>query len=390
VRLTSQEWLLARKWRQLKGDLAVQSEDAVPSAELSVQMSQGSVFSFSFFLMLALAAAIATLGLIANSAPAIIGAMIIAPLMTPIMSLSYGLATFERQLIIRSLLTVFAGTILVVALGCLITLVFGLRITGSEILNRTAPTVIDLGVALAAGAAAAFANTRRSILSSIAGVAIAVALVPPLAVSGIGLALRGKATAEAGLSLSEIGLYSGGTDIALGAFILFLTNFIGIVAVAILVFVFQRYGDHKKAVIALFICGVFVAALAFPLQQGLHRLYAKNRVVRLIHKLPDERPDIVSGKTKIDSLSVTYRDDLLHVHINSVIPKDLLAGKSATTYLQERIDLFQDYLATDLGEAVLVEFDAIIAETVHVSGKDTELGTARELSDQQSGSKSKQ
>ena len=163
MRPNSKDWLLVRKWRQLIGDRAVRSEDAVPATELSEQMSHGSVFSFSFSFMLALAAAIATLGLIANSAPAIIGAMIIAPLMTPIMSLSYGLATFERELIIRSFLTVLAGTILVVALGCLITAIFGLRITGSEILNRTAPTVIDLGVALAAGAAAAFANTRRSI-----------------------------------------------------------------------------------------------------------------------------------------------------------------------------------------------------------------------------------
>ncbi len=166
------------------------------------------------------------------------------------MSLSYGLLTFEKGLIGRSIVTVISGAALVALLAYLITMLFGLRITGSEILNRTSPTLIDLAVAMAAGAAAAFANTRRSILSSIAGVAIAVALVPPLAVSGIGLALGDRATAEAGLSLSEFGLYSGGADIALGAFLLFLTNLIGIVAVAILIFASQRHGEWKKALLA--------------------------------------------------------------------------------------------------------------------------------------------
>ena len=157
---------MLRKWRELTGHQAPYTEDTISAPELSLHMGQASVPSFSFFFMLALASAIATLGLIADSAPAIIGAMIIAPLMAPIMSLSYGLAVFEKWLIIRSILTVIAGTILVVALGYLITLLFGLRITGSEILSRTAPTLIDLGVDLAAGAAAAFANTRKSILSS--------------------------------------------------------------------------------------------------------------------------------------------------------------------------------------------------------------------------------
>ncbi len=143
-------WFLLRKWHQFRRG-TFHPEDIVPASDLALNMGQGAVFSYNFFLMLALAAAIATFGLIANSAPAIIGAMIIAPLMAPIMSLAYGLAKFEKQLITRSMLTVIAGMILVVGLGCLITLIFGLRITGSEILNRTTPTMIDLGVALAAG-----------------------------------------------------------------------------------------------------------------------------------------------------------------------------------------------------------------------------------------------
>ena len=344
-------------------------DDAVPAADLTQQMREASLPSSSFFLMLGLAGAIATFGLIANSAPAIIGAMIIAPLMNPIMSLSFGLVVFQKWLIIRSIVSVSAGVILVLVLAYVITLVFGLRITGSEILNRTSPTVIDLGVAMAAGGAAAYANTRRSIISSIAGVAIAVALVPPLAVSGIGLALGRKATAEAGLSLSEFGLFSGGTDIAQGAFLLFLTNFIGIVAIAILVFVCHRYGEWKKALLALLLFLGLSALLIQPLGTALHRLYVKNRVVRLIHKLPHVRPDIVSGRTKMDKIHVNYREGVLRVGIDGFVPRDMLVDKPGATDLQERINLFQEYLSRDIGEPVWVDFDVIPVEMIEMRGK---------------------
>ena len=94
-------------------------------------------------------------GLLADSAPTIIGAMIIAPLMSPIMSLAYGLAILNRQLISLSIITIAAGTILVVAIAFISISVFGMRVTGSEILSRTSPTLLDLGVAFAAGGAAA-------------------------------------------------------------------------------------------------------------------------------------------------------------------------------------------------------------------------------------------
>ena len=341
-------------------------DDVVAAPEITQNMEQASVLSSSFCFMLSLAAAIATFGLISNSAPAIIGAMIIAPLMSPIVSLSYGLVAFEKELILRSTLTVLTGILLVILLGYSITSFVGLRITGSEILNRTSPTLLDLAVAMAAGGAAAFANTRRSILNSIAGVAIAVALVPPLAVSGIGIALGGAATSESGISLSEFGYYSGGTRIALGAFLLFLTNFIGIIAVAILVFVSQRIGEWKKALLALFLCLGLSALLFEPLNHELHKLYVKHRVARLISKLTFERPDIVKGTGKIESIHVTYRDDLLHVNIDGLIPREQLVEKPGEPTLQKRLEQFRDILSDDVGEPVVVELDVIPVELIEM------------------------
>ena len=375
------DWFLGRIWHKLTGGWAPYLEDTVPATDLTLEMHQASIPSFGFFFMLALAAAIATFGLIANSAPAIIGAMIIAPLMAPIMSLSFGLVVFERQLISRSILTVIAGVILVVVLAYLTTLLFGLRITGPEILNRTTPTLIDLGVALAAGGAAAFAHTRRSIINSIAGVAIAVALVPSLAVSGIGLALGRKATAEAGLSLSKFRLFSGGTDIAIGAFLLFSTNLVGIVAIAILVFVFQRYGEWKKALIGLVLFVGISALLIQPLEHALHKLYVKNRVVRLVAKLSSTRPDIITGRAKLESINVTYQDGLLHVDVEGFLAKGQLVDKAGAPNVQKRVDLFRKYLSKDIGEPVVVEFEIIKVDMIHLRSQPPERQTAKQQVD---------
>jgi hypothetical protein len=224
---------------------------------------------------------------------------------------------------------------------------------------------------MAAGGAAAFSYTRRSIMNSIAGVAIAVALVPPLAVSGIGLALRGSATVEAGLSLTKFGEFSGGVNISFGAFLLFLTNLFGIITVAILIFVFQRYGKWKKALFGLVLFVGLSMLLFQPLNKALHRLYVKNRVVRLLAELAHDRPDIVTGRAKFESISVTYRDDLLRVNVECFSPKDELIDQPDMP-LQKRIDLFSAYLSEDIGEPVVAEFDLILVDMIHLKSQPPE------------------
>ncbi len=365
--------LLRRGWRSYTGDWSPFVEDALPAADLTSVMQQGSVPSFGYFFMLGLASAIATFGLLSDSAPAIIGAMIIAPLMAPIMSLTFGVVVFERQMILRSILSIVSGVVLVVALAYASTLLFGLRIAGSEILNRTSPTLIDLGVAMAAGGAAAFAYTRRSIMNSIAGVAIAVALVPPLAVTGIGLALGRETSAEAGLSLAEIGLYSGGVSIAQGAFLLFLTNLIGIVAVGIAVFAAHRYGHWKAAVAGLVMAALGSAFLIEPLGESFRRLYVKSTALRLIATLTTKRPDIFSREAKIESIFVTHRGDQLYVDISSFAPR------VTTEDFQKRVDLFQQYLSAELKEPVHLQVQMIPVEMLRFkAGPSTAEGDATE------------
>ena len=342
-----------RRIRKIIRGWAPYLEGPVSAEELNTQMYSNAIPSHGFFLMLGLSAIIATLGLIANSAPAIIGAMIIAPLMAPIVSIAYGIA----------------GTLVVVGIAYAGVGVFGLRIAGSEILARTSPSFLDLGVALAAGCAGAFAQTRPSIANSIAGVAVAVALVPPLAVTGVGLSLGRKVTSDTGVSLGEIGLHAGGTDIAAGAFLLFLTNLIGIVLVATLVFVAQRYGNWRKALAMVLVISVASIFLIPPLNEALHKIYVKNRVVRLHVKRSGwaSFSPIKGSSIQIENINVDYRDDVLHVFVNLFATQDHLDN------VQERADQFRADLSNEIGEPVVVEVDIIPINLIQVRSVPPEL-----------------
>ena len=169
------------------------------------------------------------------------------------MSLAHGLVIARYARIIRSLLTILAGVLVVVGLSYSVTEQVGIAIAGSEILSRTQPTLLDLGVAIAAGAAAAFAYSRSSVMNSIAGVAIAVALVPPLAVVGIGLAIGHTPNTDLQYSLKEAGLDVKVESIAQGAFLLFMTNLVAIVVSAGIVMISQGYGSVKRGLFGVWI-----------------------------------------------------------------------------------------------------------------------------------------
>jgi uncharacterized hydrophobic protein (TIGR00271 family) len=165
-----------------------------------------------FGVLLVLATIIATAGIIANSTATVIGAMIVAPLMTPIMATTAALTMGQVQRAVRALALVGIGVVSVIGmsalLGLLYTGVLDFR-TNPQVTGRVSPTVVDLIAALASGAAGAFCMSREDISDSLAGVAIAISLVPPLCVVGLSM-------------------QAGYPDEALGAMLLFITNFLSI------------------------------------------------------------------------------------------------------------------------------------------------------------------
>ena len=175
-------------------------ETAIASKELADNLEKGARPVLGFYIMLGLSTTIATFGLLSNSVGIIIGAMIVAPLMNPIVALSFGISCGNLKISKSSLVTLVSGILFTVVMAYLGTKLIGFRIASEEIIGRTNPSLLDLGVAIAAGGAAAFAYSRKSIANALAGAAIAVALVPPLCVVGIGLAAGAEAVPDTNAS----------------------------------------------------------------------------------------------------------------------------------------------------------------------------------------------
>ena len=183
-----------------------------------------SGWSPRFAFMTMMSAGIAVLGLLLSSPAVVIGAMLISPLMNPILGFGFSLALFDFRELRRSLKALAIGAGAAVAFTALIVLVSPLQAPTAEIVARTRPNLFDLAVALFAALAGTFAIIRGR-GDTIVGVAIATALMPPLAVVGYGIATRN-------------------VPVGAGAFALFVTNFITIALSATLMARFYGFGHH--------------------------------------------------------------------------------------------------------------------------------------------------
>ncbi len=230
----------------------------------------GAVLDARYALMVTLACGIALLGLLQNSVAVIIGAMLISPLMGPIIALGMSLATFDFASMRRALKTLAAGIALALAIAIGIVLVSPLQEATPEILGRTEPTLFDLLVAVLSGIAGAYATiTRKG--ETIVGVAIATALMPPLAVVGFGVA-------------------TANGSIAGGAAFLFMTNLLAIAFSATIVARWYRFGAADSPKQSAWQAGLIVAGfllLSIPLGFALRDIAARGFAERTIRTALD-------------------------------------------------------------------------------------------------------
>ena len=178
---------------------------------------RGSKREFDFIFLMLIATSIASIGLIQNNVAVVIGAMLLAPLMTPILGVSLSFVQGNRELVICSSLTTLVGFSLGILISVLLGSAFFANHITEEMLARGRPDISDTFIALLSGMAAAYCKSRPHLTSSFAGVAIAAALVPPIATIGLCL------------SFQEY-------EIAGNAAILFLTNVFSIILGASLIF----------------------------------------------------------------------------------------------------------------------------------------------------------
>lgn len=315
-------------------------------AEVQVKLREASHPGFDFFLLVVLSCTIATMGLLTDSPAIIIGAMLVAPLMSPIIGLGLASITGDGRLLRDALVGLIQGAALAVFVSTLGAWMNSnlpfilLQEIPAEVIARTHPSPIDLTVALAGGLAAAYALAQPHLSSALPGVAIATALMPPLCTIGIGLAL-------------------GRLDIAGGAVLLFLTNTVTIAFAATLVFFSLGFAPRPNKTSnrlprSLLISAILTFGLLVPLTyvsvDFVRQASESRRIESVVREevantvnaeLVDLRV-LSSGETLV--MRITLRTARPMLHQESVDLQEAIAGR-----LQRPVDLvINDVIATRL------------------------------------------
>ena len=241
--------------------------------ELVGKIQSSSSFNFDFVTLVCLSTLIAGLGLIRNSAAVVIGAMLVAPLMTPLVGCGLALVHGNLILIRNAAKSVFLGFTLSFGIGFLLGALIPGVVETEELLGRGEPDVLDLLVAAASGLAAAYATARPALSGALPGLAIAAALVPPIATSGIAGAM-------------------GEWRLAFGAVLLFLANIVAIVlGASVSLYAVGLRGDRPSDRRKLWLRPTLVAllVLAFAIAMGLsYSMYSSLPTARVTSDLQTE------------------------------------------------------------------------------------------------------
>jgi uncharacterized hydrophobic protein (TIGR00271 family) len=274
--------------------------------------------------LIVLSAAIAGFGLLADSAGVVIGAMLVAPLMTPIQAVGAALVQGSVRRIVSSALVILFGFAGAVATGYVVAVIGGSGVSvealPQEILSRTAPALIDLGIAVAAGAAGGYVIARPEVSSALPGVGIAVALVPPLATIGICLQL-------------------GEEHLANGALLLFATNLAAIIlsgAVMIFGAGFRPQQSARTGATAWigFVAAVaLVALVAVPLVIHTRDAIADSDANQTVDDAITEWDPLV----RVVSLDVDDADSTVNVELVVTSPSDPVSVWELARLLRERL-----------------------------------------------------
>jgi len=292
--------------------------------DLFLALKESAHISGTYILLMVLSTLLATLGLFLNSPSVVIGAMVLAPLMAPIISLSMGILRSNNDLSRQSFSTLFIGMLIALTLSALMTAALPFQDITNEIEGRLHPSALDLLVAVLSGIAGAFANARENIAKSLPGVAIAVALVPPLCVSGIG-----------------IGWWN--FEVFLGAMLLFLTNLTGIILAAGLSFMVIGFAPFSRAKKGIILSLFMVSIISVPLFLSFFNM---QEIAHVKKQLSSHHYQVAGQKQRLKNIKVRLGQPLK-------ISADLISHKMPDSKI---LNQFEQYLANQLGQAVAVDF----------------------------------
>ena len=332
--------------------------------EVQVQLRDSSKPDFDYFVLVMLSCMIATFGLLTDSVAIIIGAMLVAPLMSPILGLGLASIRGDTTLLKDSVSSLVRGAVIAILLSAIITwfndlLPFvTLQDLPAEVLSRTRPSPIDLGVALAGGLAATYALVQPKLSAALPGVAIATALMPPLSAIGVGLAL-------------------GNWDVAQGALFLFITNAVTIAAAAIFLFYVMGFSIQRKEGDPLFprslqVSILLTMILLVPLGWQSYQFVQEATLNRKINDIVKENVKNLGAelsefnwfRTKeVINDNTDEVDDILNIEITIITKTELLHDDSE--FLQKAIGTeLQQPVKLNIKQVIATELDPSIPPTL--------------------------
>ncbi|MBK8901171.1 MAG: DUF389 domain-containing protein [Anaerolineaceae bacterium] len=305
-----------------------------------------------FYMLISLSTIIAALGLIISSPAVVIGAMLVAPLMSPMVGTGLAVVLGDTRFIRLSLGAVGRGVVLSIMVGAAAGLLSINQPATPELLARTQPTLIDLAIALFSGLAGAYALSRSDAAGALPGVAIAAALVPPLATVGISLT-------------------AGRYGEAFGAMLLFTANFVAISSATALMFLilgFRPTTPQKSrravqarsgqvAVISLALVTALILGFTYQLAQE------QAREARIIAVVEEKLAD-VAGATLDEPPTTTFENGLLTLEITA---------RSANPLPHRVVEELQTAIGATLRDEGILESVALTLEVIEVTVLDPEV-----------------
>lgn len=266
--------------------------------EIFKSLRQNAKLSSVYITLLILSTLLATTGLFQNSVPVIIGAMILAPLMNPIISFSMGVVRGEKELLKESTLTLFVGIIISLIFSCIYTFFTPLEILTDEMKSRLNPNILDLMVAIISGIAGAYAHAKSEVAKSLAGVAIAVALVPPLSVIGIGIGW-------------------GNSEIIFGSFLLFITNLAGMTLSAALTFLILGFSPVKRATRGIVWTSLFLIFITVPLVVSFNKVIQQHMIFKSLKSIGNLKVEGSVVNIRVLSVDLSKKKPLVYIETRS-------------------------------------------------------------------------
>jgi uncharacterized hydrophobic protein (TIGR00271 family) len=293
------------------------------------QIAEDSGWSGRYAFLIIVSAALSLLGLLMPSVAVLIGAMLLSPLMMPIIGLGFGIATLDFGEIRRAALALGIGSALAIALAVVFVSISPIQTITSEIAARTQPTLFDLLVALLSALAGAYALIRGR-GGTVVGVAIAIALMPPLAVVGFGIATLNW-------------------TVFAGSLLLFMTNAITIALTAALVARLYGFGSHlspRHTGLQLTLFVVALGVLSLPLMASLRQIAFEAVAQR---QARDTIVGYFPSGSRLSQLEIDYSRNPIRVRAVMLTPRldpradDILTGDLGRR-LARPVDLHVDQL----------------------------------------------